>query len=121
MKSELTPLAQKELSIEIVKFYSLFLHDIKSPPEWVLKVIILSRKIAYQSDIITPYCHKHHLGRTIVLYTPIVGLTPDLIVIPEKLTRSAILVLISEYRSISYRHSVSVIFSIFIFLQYLRF
>ena len=72
MKSELTPLAQIELSIEIVKFYSLFLHDIKSPPEWVLKVIILSRKIGYESDINTTYCHKHHLGRTIVLYTPIV-------------------------------------------------
>ena len=107
MKSELTPLAEKELSIEIVKFYSLFLYDIKSPPGWVLKVIFLSRKIRYESDINTPCCHKHHLGRTIVLYTPIV--------IPEKLTSGAILVLISEYRSISYRHSVSVIFSIYIF------
>ena len=82
MKSELAPLAQKELSIEIVKFYSLFSHDIKSPPEWVLNVIILSRKIRYESDINTPCCHKHHLGRTIVLYTPIV--------IPEKLTRAQV-------------------------------
>ena len=51
MKSELTPLAQIELSIEIMKFSSLFLHDIKLPPEWVLEVIILSRKIGYESDI----------------------------------------------------------------------
>ena len=48
-----------------------------------------------------------------MLYTPIV--------IPEKLTRGAILVLISEYRSISYRHSVSVIFSIYIFFAVFAF